>query len=419
MEKVQEKTHAELGPSGWDRWSRCPGSVHLTRGMPRKASYYAAEGTVAHEIADRCLSEGHTPYRFVGEMFQADGYDIVVDDEMADAVNSYLLTVQEFIAPEDVLFPEQQVPIGHLTGEPGAEGTSDCIGIVNGGKRLVVIDLKYGKGVRVNAEGNGQGKLYALGAMKKFEAILEDVEEVEIVIVMPRLENGVTSEILNIGEMEEFADEVELAAGRVAMCATDPELIPGEKQCKFCDAKGICPALRAEVSSSLQQVAAATVEDFADLTLPKQAARVNIPEVPSDKLAEFLRAVPLIEDAIAGVRAEVERRLFAGEEVPGFYLGEGRKGNRQWSDEDAVEKILKRELKAAGAYVKKLISPAQAEKKLGTKSKVKARLDKLTVQADGKPSVCREGDKNPKYQISTAEDFADLSVQSEAERLLS
>ena len=421
MEKVAEKTHAQLGPSGWDRWSNCAGSVHLSAGLPNKSSYYAAEGTAAHEIADRCLRDECHPMVFNGQMFQVEGYDIVVDDEMVDADTDYLGIVYDLIDIDrgDILFPEQQVPIGHLTGEIGAEGTSDCIGITNDGKTLIVIDLKYGKGVRVNAEGNGQGRLYALGALKKFAAVLEDVEYVEIHIVMPRLADGHTSEVLTIPELEEFADEVELAAGRVAMCAAEPELTPGQKQCKFCLAKGICPALQDEVSTSLQLVTASTIEDFADLTQPTDTVRVNLPEISNDRLAEFLRAVPLIEDAIAGVRGEVERRLFEGQEVNGFYLGEGRRGDRKWTDDAEVQ--LKKRLGATNAYVKKLIGVPAAEKLLKkSKPKVWEQISaELITQSEGKPSVCREGDKNPPYQLTTAEDFAELSVETEAERLLS
>lgn len=415
MNAVPDKIHALLGPSGWDWWSNCPGAPHLTKDMPNTTSPYAAEGTVAHEVADRCLRENAHPSNFLGDMFTCDGYDIVVDEEMVGAVDDYLTYIHDLAAGDAVILPEQSVPIGHLTGETGAHGTSDCIVLSADGKTMHVIDLKYGKGVRVNAAGNGQGRLYALGALHKLAAVYEDVEEVEIHIVMPRLEDGISSEVLTMGEMQEHSDLVETAAGRVAMCADEPELVPGEKQCRFCAAKGVCPALQDTVSTELALVSGATLDDFADLTSPEP---VIAPDVSSDKLADFLRAVPLIESAIAGVRAEVERRLFAGDDVPGFYLGVGRKGNRAWGDEEAAEKILKRKLKAAGTYApRKIISVAQAQKKIKD-PKVWAQLDKLVSQAEGKPSVSQDGDKNPPYEISTATDFADLSVETEAQRLL-
>lgn len=439
-EKVADKTHARLGPSGWDWWSNCPGAPALAEGIPNKGSYYAAEGTVAHEIADRVLrGEIANPGELLHQTFQIDGFDIVVDDEMIVAVADYVSTVMS-MQGDGILLPEQSLPIGHLTGEPGAEGTSDAI--IIDGNVLKVIDLKYGKGVRVQAEGNGQARMYALGALEKFSAVYE-IDTVETHIIMPRLEDGHTSATYSIGELEEFRDEVELAAGRVQLADFEepsdgpnpdgkelyPEqwasmhLNPGEKQCKFCRAKGICPALKAEVSQSLALVSDCTAEDFADLSIAKQAATVAItPEVSGEKLAAFLRAVPLMEEAIKGVRAEVERRLFAGVEVPGFYLGEGKKGNRAWSNgaEGDVEATLKRKrLKVADIFEKKLVSPAKAEKLLKKENpKAWEAVQEYITQPDGKPSVCREGDKNPPYVPVTAADFADLTAQSEAERLL-
>jgi hypothetical protein len=429
MQKVVEKDHAKLGPSGWDRWSNCPGSVALSRGQPNNSSIYAAEGTVAHEVADRLLREEiASADELLGHTFQVEGFDIEVDEEMVEAVTLYVDIVREKAGEDGILLPEQQVPIGHLTGETGAEGTSDAI-VING-KRMTVIDLKYGKGVRVNAEGNGQGRMYGLGALHKFGMVYEDIDEVEIMIVQPRLEDGVTSEVLSIGELEEFKDEVELAAARVELndaidvavniqgtADGELELVPGEKQCKFCPAAAICPALKNEMSKALAPLSSCSAEDFADLTMPKQASSLEInPDATNDKLAEFLRAVPLIEGAITAVRAEVERRLFEGQEIPGFYLGVGRKGNRRWAD--GAEEQLKKRL-GAKAYEKKLIGVPAAEKAFKAQPRTWAKIKDLIVQSEGKPSVCMKGDKNPPYVPVTAEDFADLSAQTEAQQLLS
>jgi hypothetical protein len=421
MNKIAEKDHAELGPSSWDRWSNCPGSVALSRGLPNTSSYYAAEGSVAHEVADRVLREEiANASQLLDQVFEIEGHSIIVDDEMVDAVGEYVRTVRDKAGEDAFLLPEQQVPIGQLTGETGAEGTSDAIIISD--KRMTVIDLKYGKGVRVNASGNGQGRMYALGALHKFGAVYDAIEEVEIMIVQPRLEDGISSEVLTIGELEEFRDEVEIAAGRVASSVQGDysTLAPGEKQCKFCPAAAICPALKTWTSQSLAPLSSSSVEDFMDLTLPKQAASIAVNEDASnEKLAEFLRAVPLIEAAITAVRAEVERRLFAGEEIPGFYLGVGRKGNRKWSPDVDIEAELKKRL-GAQAFEKKVIGVPTAEKLFKSKPRTWAKIKDLIVQSDGKPSVCMEGDKNERYVPVTAEDFADLSsAQSEAERLLS
>ncbi len=412
------KKHARLGPSGWDRWSNCPGSPALCDTVPNTTSRYAAHGSVAHEVADRVLREDvASAGALLGEVFQQEGFSFEVDDEMVEAVDRYVEIVRERVL-DGLLFPEQGVPIGHLTGETGAAGTSDAIVIE--GKRMTVVDLKYGMGVRVNAVGNGQGRLYALGALQKFGSSYEDIEEVEVMIVQPRLPDGISSEVLTIGELEEFKDEVELAAGLVALAdaarGTDEfeeHLVVGEKQCKFCDAAGICPALRKDVSQQLTPLSSCSAEDFADLSLPKQAASLSLkPDASNEQLAEFLRAVPLIEQAITSVRAEVERRLFDGQEIPGFYLGVGRKGNRAWSGEVNIEEELKKRL-GAQAYTKKVIGVPAAEKLFKSKPRTWAKIKDLIVQPDGRPSVCAEGDSNARYVPVSAEDFADLSVTAQ------
>jgi len=429
MNTVTDKTHARLGPSGWDWWSNCPGAPALCDALPRTTSRYAAEGTAAHEVADQCLSGAMSPYDYIGSVFSVEGYEITVDQEMAEAVEMYINSCIEFIGKGGTLMPEQQVPIGQLTGEPDAEGTSDCIGVTADGKRLIVIDLKYGKGVAVDAVGNGQGRIYALGALHKFGMVYDEIEEVEIVIIQPRLDS-VSSEILTVAQLEAFGDEVAQAAAEVALedavwseapgDASRLTLNPGEKQCRFCAAKGICPALRSEVSNSMGIVAsrASGPEDFADLTMAKQAAAIVIdPEVDVERLAAFMRAVPLIEEAIKGVRAEVERRLFDGQSVPGYYLGVGRKGNRKWAVADIEEQLKKRLGQAA--YEKKLISVATAEKLFKAKPRTWAKIADLVTQDDGKPSVCRDGDKNPPYTPpGLVEDFADLSADAEVDGLL-
>lgn len=418
-----EKPHATLGPSGWDWWSNCPGGPVLAEGRPNPTSIYAAWGTVGHELAEYCLTNECDAESFVGQVFTVgdEKHRSEVDMEMADAVNEAISHARLFIPDGSILMAEQEVPIGHLTGETGATGTADVIGIVNGGTRLVVVDFKFGKGVQVDAEGNGQGRMYALGALEKFGPIYDEIAEVEIVIVQPRIDH-VTSEVLTIDELQEFADEVTLAAGRVVLArAAEPpydvtdHLTPGEKQCKFCRAKAICPALKAEVESSMALVSGGAGDcGFEDLTMPKKAAGlVPAADIDNEKLAEAFRAIPLIEEWVKGIGAEVDRRLLEGQKIPGLYLGEGKKGRREWADPLAAERELKARYKVDEMYEKKVISPTKAEKLMKDKPRIWAKVVQTVgiLQPDGKPKVCREGvDKNKPYALPSPDDFEDLTA---------
>lgn len=417
VEQITEKTHASLGPSGAHRWMNCPGSVELERFYPDSSSKHARYGTVAHEIGDLCLQTGNNAEDYVGQTFECEGERIKVDMEMADGVNTYVSYVHSFVNVDtgDILMSEEQVPLAHLTGEDGATGTSDVIGICDGGKRLVVIDLKFGKGVQVYAGDNPQLRMYGLGSLEKYGLVYDAIETVQMVIVQPRL-NWVDEETLTVAELRAFGEEVSIAAGRTQI--GNAELVPGEKQCRFCKAKPTCPALKAEVFTRVTGVEPSGFENLDQPTLPKKlAATITTPDA-ADDLAQAYRSIPLIESWLKSIRAEVERQLFDGQEAIGkhFKLVQGKKGNRAWADNDEALKELtvSGRLKVAEATTATIISPTQAEKLLKERPKIWAKIAPLITQPEGGPSVAPIDDPRPEYAVvSTTDSFAALSAETE------
>lgn len=183
-------------------------------------------------------------------------------------------------------------------------------------------------------------------------------------------------------------------------------LNPGEKQCRFCKAKATCPALRAEVTNAVGGEPA-TADDFA------QFMPIDTTDGIGDNyLSMAMDKVGLVEDWCKAIRAEVERRLLRGTEVPGFKLVEGKQGNRAWVDQAKAEAALKAlRVKADDMYDKKLISPTTAEKLLKTDAKKWAKLQELITRASGKPSVAPATDKRPALAVhtATADEFAALA----------
>jgi hypothetical protein len=390
--------------------------------MPGTSSRYAREGTAAHQLLQDCLEGGFDAEDLLGREYNVEGEIFIVDMDMADAVNTAIAWIRQEIGPDDILMVESGVPIAQLTGETDAEGSADIIGICNGGKTLKVMDYKHGQGVQVYAstkvgQPNGQMGMYGLGALFMLAPIYEDIKTVELFVLQPRMDWFDKFE-LSVEELMAFGDKVTEAAGRVelnrqvALEGNDLDLVPGEKQCKFCNAKSFCPALRNEVSTAMATVSEAN--DFDDLTLPKKAASLHVGEHNTpEQLAEAMRAAPLIEDFIKAIRAEVERRLLAGEAVPGFKIVRGKAGNRQWADEKVAEAQLKKRLKADQAYTKKLVTPTQAEKLFKKQPKVWAKIAPLITQSEGGPSVAPADDPRPVLQIaSQPEDFQDLTAST-------
>jgi hypothetical protein len=150
--------------------------------------------------------------------------------------------------------------------------------------------------------------------------------------------------------------------------------------------------LKAEISDAVGGVASPA--DFADLAVADE-----------DDVSRAMARVELVEQWCKAIRAEVERRLFAGEPVAGFKLVEGRRGNRAWSDEAEVEKLFKSfRFKQDEMYDFKLISPTKAEKLLKANPGRWEKINALTSRGDGKPSVAPATDRRPALAVSSSDE---------------
>ncbi len=399
-------THARLSPSGADRWMTCPGSVILGESYPNDSSEYAAEGTAAHELASWALTEGTDTAAYLGRKIEVEGFTFEVDQDMADYVQQY---VDNTRAIGGELFVEQRLSIAHLTGEEGAEGTSDAVIIA--GTELVIRDLKYGRGVKVEAQGNRQLRIYALGALAEYE-LMYDIQTVRLCIDQPRL-NHVSEDVMAVDELLAFGENVTKCAKVVEIASKHRNnwvgksyeyLQPSEDACRWCPVKPDCPALRDHVLTTV-------ADDFVDVTKPI-APQINVDrEVDNTLLGNLLNATDLIEGWCKAIRAKAEGELFAGREVPGYKLVEGRRGHRAWGDPADAEEVLKSmRLKMDEMYDLKLISPTTAEKlhkagRIGPRQW--PRIKDHITQPDGKPSVAPETDKRPALVLTAVEEEFD------------
>lgn len=407
--------HAKYNPSSAHRWMVCPGSMALETLAPRaeeKPSEYAAEGTAAHELAAWVLTKDAPAAAYIGHQIQADGFTFTVDREMADNVQAYADRVRDY-AEDGELLVEQRMEFSEYVDHPEQFGTSDAVVLTSDGLEIQVHDLKYGQGVKVDAQDNQQAMLYALGALAEF-GMVGDFLRVRVVIHQPRL-NHVSEADYTIQELMEFAKKAKQGVERCEDAIHYLEGIgnlradyfnPGEDQCRFCPAKATCPALRKEVL-------AAVSDDFIDETQPLAPQLEPALERTMDNrlLGNLLGAVDLIEGFCKAIRAAAEVELLAGREVPGWKLVEGRRGSRRWGSEQEAEDMLKSmRLKVEDMYDLKLISPTTAEKlhKAGAIGPRQwPRLQELITQAEGKPSVAPADDKRPALVMTAVEDDFD------------
>lgn len=404
--------HAKIfSASSFERLMLCPGSAVLAAGAPRTSSQYSAEGTLIHEVAAQCLTTGRWPD--FGAEIAADGFSFTWDADMESCAQQYVDYVRGLDG--DALWVETRVQFGAAIGVDDPEdgfGTADAI--VAKGAELIVVDLKTGRGVSVEAEDNPQLKLYATGALELLQGLAGDFETVRLVIVQPRA-GGVKEWTISVEQLMRWAytDAAQAASAVRAAFTAEPGhrgfLTATEKGCRFCPAKATCPALRDEVTEQLHFVPASP-DEFAEKFDPV------VPAALSDThwLAACLSKVDMIEDWCKAVRAEAERRLMAGESVPGFKVVAGKRGARTWADPAEVEKLFKEtfRLKTEEAYDLKLISPTTAEKlhKQGVIGPRQwSKVTSLITQSEGKPHVAPESDPRPALDVS-ANQFDNLTA---------
>jgi hypothetical protein len=383
---------------------QCPGSLALCRDIPDSGSEFAAEGTAAHELAEDCLRKGTNAKEFLGRLFQIvsdDGletYEFVVDDDMAAYVQTYIDFVRRESLGADLLI-EQKLSTLPVYGVEDQSGTADAVVLDHLTGTVTVIDLKYGRGLKVHAASNDQLRTYGLAALEEHD-LAGDWEQVRMVIHQPRLDH-ISEEVLTVDELRAWGIEAAEAA-QVAMlahkadvdeCEANGWLRPSEKACQWCPAKAVCPALERFVGETC----------FDDLTLET----VNDPtEDTAEDLGAKRALVSLVESWCKAVVAETDKRLELGQPVSGWKLVQGRRGARQWEDEAAAEDMLKKwRLKKDVMYTMKVVSPTQAEKILTPQRWEKAQ--ELVVQKDGKPQAVPDSDPRPALEPTTFDDLTE------------
>lgn len=371
--------HSILGASKAHRWMTCPASVQLEATFPDEESFYAAEGTAAHDLAEMCLLAQKPPESYIG--VEVNGF--TVDEEMANYVATY---VDYCNAQEGDKAIEQRVDYSEWAD--GGFGTADCV-VINDGV-CHVIDLKYGQGVKVSAQRNEQLMLYGLGAAFDADA---DIDTVQMTIVQPRLDHIDTYSIRAKDLYKWANDKVKPAARRVF--APEPEFNPSPKACKFCKAKATCRAL-AKHNYDL------TLSSFDNLEEPLV---VQVPHTLNvEEIGHLLPKMDALIGWAQGVQKHAHKLLMEGGILPNYKLVAGR-SQRKWVDDQVAEETLVQML-GDKAFVSKLVSPAQADKLLG-KAKAAEVVD-LYHKPSGRPTLAPESDPRPAVKPEAVDYFSEL-----------
>ncbi|MEM1224576.1 MAG: DUF2800 domain-containing protein [Planctomycetota bacterium] len=326
------EVHSKLSPSAASRWLKCPGSLEGPS-TPRQSSEYAAQGTVAHELAQRCWLLGVSPETFIGQSRSCDGHTVKIDQEMVDGVTVYLDAIEAAAGDVAVM---SETRIEHSTIK-GFGGTIDCV--IPSKNHL--IDLKFGAGLAVEVQDNKQLISYAI----LFRDHFKKSGDVKITIVQPRVKHPdgpVRSVTLTASELDKATDQIrEVAEGK-----RQGEMNAGD-HCRWCPRAADCPTLY-------------------ELTVRTAKAEFADDSMSADRAAEVLGSMTAIKSYLDAVQAWVRDQLDKGSEVPGYKLVNTYHNRRYAVDEETiVRKCRNKKIGKKQIYETKLLSPAQLEKVAG------------------------------------------------------
>ena len=381
------KAHAKLSPSAAERWINCPGSIRLSEQCPVPgSSAYADEGTLAHSVGELKI------LRAAGEIGGTE-YDNGIKEavlseywsgEMDEATDLYADLVREHLAglgeDDAELMVEQHFSLEDWI--PGGFGTSDAV--IIGGDVIEVIDLKYGKGVRVDATGNPQLRLYGLGAAMLFGDIY-DLNTVRMTIIQPRLDH-ISTEEMPLLDLFKWAETVVKPAAQQA--AGDDAPTESGDWCRWCPAKAVC---RTRAEKQLELAA----YDFRKPDL-----------LQADEIGEVLRRADELQKWAADVSAYALEQALAGEHYDGWKLVEGRSVRKYADDLKVAEALQAAGFPEAVLYERKLYGITAMEKIVG-KKKLTETLGDLIIKPAGKPVLVPESDKREAITDSAKTDFAE------------
>lgn len=419
------RAHAKLAPSSAHRWMECPGSIKLSEGIPNTSSVFAAEGTAAHELAAHCLETGDDPATFLDmwiDIHAKPGQPKFVDldeppeedmrffpitEEMTDAVGMYVDHVKSLaIAEGEVLIEaEQRLDMTHL--HSSIFGTGDATVLDIEAKHLHVVDLKYGKGVAVDADDNPQLLLYAAGAARRHHNHL--IERLTVHIVQPRGQHPkgpIRTFDLDLIDLFEFEDKIATGALRTEMASEayadadrddwNREYLKAGEWCRFCPAYGFCPAAR---------------QDALDAVMYEEDGTLLDPEkMTPEQLSEALSSRERVKNWADAVAAFANKVAESGQAIPGWKLV-AKRATRKWKDPNAAEDHLmalghgKEEIYSEP----KLQSPAKLERLFPGKNKDErqAAMSDLVKKESSGHNLAPISDPRPAVNVDLS---ADLEV---------
>jgi len=375
LPQEEERLHAVLSPSSAERWMACPPSARINERLDDSNSRFAAEGTLAHSIAElqlRLATKEITKKEYNARLKELKADELFYPG-MTEEVQEYtdlVMTLYQEAKDEDPaaeIFIEQRLDLDQYA--PESFGTGDAVILTK--KYVHVIDLKFGKGVAVSAEDNPQLKLYGLGAYEEY-GFLHDLEELRATIAQVRL-NSILTFKAPVADVVKWGLEVVRPPAELAFKGEGP--FKAGPHCRFCRFGPKCKARALYYEAEFKKA-------------QEQA-------LSNSDVARLLGIVKEMVSWAKDLETYALESALAGQAFPGWKLVEGR-SVRRITNEDGVSQVLFDE----GFSKDDIYKPLQL-KGLGELEKLagKKRFSELAApyieKPPGKPTLAPESDRRP------------------------
>jgi len=372
--ETPDLAHSQImGGSTAERRMACPGSSALEAAAPpEKASKYAEEGSFLHLVMEQILEHDRKPEEMCG--FKHNGFTLtqeLLDEMIIPALKCFDALHEEF--GEFEYYTEIQVAYQGT----GAFGTADVVGTND--EYTVMLDWKFGRGVRVKGDENNKQLLFLAGAARETPDtadMFSPDKQVVLAIIQPAFaEDALTNCIVGDNTLTSFSQDVHIAIRKINANCTD---LNTGRHCRWCKAKDTCPEQLKEAEKLL------TVD-------PQD------PGIAANDLGFLVGKASDMEVWIKSIMCRAHSELEAGKPVEGYKLVQKR-GTRNWIDEAKAKELMqKARLKVSDITESKLISPAKAEKLIKSRGS-KCDLGELIVSRSSGTTIAAANDNRPAVQ---------------------
>jgi hypothetical protein len=366
--------HYKYGGSTAKRTANCQAWIQLSEGIPRVESEAATAGTNVHWMLE--MKNLDPNFNFA----QCAGYHCPeTNTELAfDQIRlaKDMWKVSEEVCEKYKCEEWEAETTGELNELIGSTVDKVFSGRMQFGERMVgLIDYKSGRGVQVEAEGNEQllHNAACLVADSPAKDMFEGVEVLVGIIIQPNRNGEIEARewVFSVKDAVTWMSQHLLDISKAEAGNQEPN--PGS-HCTFCPAAATCPAKTGAARAAML----------------REPANVAL-------LAENMGMVEDLKKWCSEVEKAVYNTLELGQEVPGWKLV-SKRATERWSDEEAAIKRLRTRIGGKKNLVEeKLITPAEARRRLAERGVEKSVADQLvsnlTERKSSGQTIAPESDK--------------------------